>query len=209
MRCKFCSDFILRGSDTCLSCAKKILAGETLHLVGTSKKVAKAGGNPKPRKKAAANITSLTMEECRRLGWLVEKCEYWLASHIAQQIVSQVRMLEQQGPAADWAGVLRPLAQAVRKNPGVRKDIFGFIDALAITPKGILAIQSTTIENISARTTKIRDEHNATAVRWLESGNALEVWGWEKQERPAENGRYWQVVRREITMPMLSVPLPF
>jgi len=208
-KCKFCDAYILRSSDTCLDCAKKILAGETLSMIGGKVQKPKAISEKKPKKKPAANITTMTMDECRRLGYECEKCEYWLASHVAQDIVGKVRVLDQQGPAADWAGVLKPLAAAVRKNPGVRKDIFGFVDVLAITDEGLIGIQSTTAENVSARVKKIREEFPEIARRWLNSGNQIEVWGWKKYEKAGDNGRFWQVERRLISHASLVSTLPF
>lgn len=65
----------------------------------------------------------------------------------------------------------------------VRKDLFGFVDVLALRGEETLAVQATSADNVSARVHKICDAPTLAAVR--EAGWRIEVWGWGKK------GRYW------------------
>lgn len=60
----------------------------------------------------------------------------------------------------------------------IRKDLFGFIDILAIHTGRVLAIQATSYSNMSARCKKIAEHENIREVRKL--GWQIEVWGWRK-----------------------------
>ena len=61
----------------------------------------------------------------------------------------------------------------------IKRDLFGVIDIVAITPTGILGIQATGGGHNAARRDKILAEPRALA--WLQAGAALAVWNWEKQ----------------------------
>lgn len=67
-----------------------------------------------------------------------------------------------------------------------RIDAFGFVDILALRDNEILAVQTTSATNVSARVRKITDHENIAAVR--KAGIRVEVWGWVKRK----NGR-WEV----------------
>ena len=61
----------------------------------------------------------------------------------------------------------------------VRQDLFGFCDILCISPaRGILAVQTTSGNNVSARMEKIRQEPKAAL--WLACGGRIQVHGWRK-----------------------------
>ena len=59
-----------------------------------------------------------------------------------------------------------------------RKDLFGFIDLVALHPMrlGLLAIQTTSGSNVSARVKKIAE--NKASLLWLRCGNRIHVHGW-------------------------------
>jgi len=60
-----------------------------------------------------------------------------------------------------------------------RNDLFGFIDVLAIRGDEILAVQTTSGDNVSARIQKIRGIQ--AAKLWLESpSRKIHVHGWRK-----------------------------
>ena len=61
----------------------------------------------------------------------------------------------------------------------IRKDLFGFIDLLAIREGETLAVQATSYSNVSARVAKIAESDNIAAVR--AAGWRVEVWGWHKK----------------------------
>ena len=63
----------------------------------------------------------------------------------------------------------------------IRQDLFGFIDIVCLRggDSGILAIQTTSTSNTSARVKKILD--NPIHSLWLGSGNRISVHGWSKK----------------------------
>ena len=60
----------------------------------------------------------------------------------------------------------------------IRKDLFGFIDLMAIKDEQTLAIQATSYSNMSARVKKIEASEHLTAVR--KAGWSIWVIGWRK-----------------------------
>jgi hypothetical protein len=61
----------------------------------------------------------------------------------------------------------------------VRQDLFGFIDILAINDDGeVLAVQTTSYTNISARVKKIAENEHIGRVR--KANWRIEVHGWRK-----------------------------
>lgn len=73
-----------------------------------------------------------------------------------------------------------------------RQDLFGVFDILGIGPGLILAVQTTTKANLSARRKKMLAEPNVRS--WLEAGGKIELHGWFKQ------GRRWQVKVEGMTL---------
>jgi hypothetical protein len=76
-----------------------------------------------------------------------------------------------------------------------RKDLFGFVDIIAITPGGILGIQATSGSNVAARRTKIHTLHVPVLEAWIAAGGKVEVWGWSKRKKRGADGKFWQVRR--------------
>jgi carbonic anhydrase len=62
----------------------------------------------------------------------------------------------------------------------IRRDLFGFVDVLAIKGTDTLAVQTTSAGNVSARVRKIADAPTVTAVR--EAGWIIHVHGWRKHK---------------------------
>ena len=60
----------------------------------------------------------------------------------------------------------------------IRRDLFGFIDVLAIRGKEIIGVQSTSYANTSARVKKIAESEHVGAVR--EANIQIAVHGWRK-----------------------------
>jgi hypothetical protein len=81
---------------------------------------------------------------------------------------------------------------------GIRQDLFGFIDIIAICtdpPEGIIAVQSCTTQ-FAEHKAKILG--NSNAVLWLQAGGRIQLWGWRKLK---EGGRLrWQPRVEEITL---------
>jgi hypothetical protein len=63
----------------------------------------------------------------------------------------------------------------------IRQDLFGFIDLLALKGKEVLAVQTTTAGNMSARVKKIGDHENVGPVR--EAGWTIHVHGWHQDDK--------------------------
>lgn len=66
----------------------------------------------------------------------------------------------------------------------IRRDLFGFIDILAIGNGEIVAVQTTSDSNVASRVQKITDHANLGPVR--KAGIRIIVHGWRK----AANGRW-------------------
>jgi hypothetical protein len=84
------------------------------------------------------------------------------------------------------------LAEVVEKTiPRVfiKKDLYGFIDILAIRDGEILGVQATSGSNVSSRVDKIANHDNVGAVR--KAGIRIHVHGWRKNSK-----RRW--VLREV-----------
>ena len=63
----------------------------------------------------------------------------------------------------------------------IRQDLFGFIDILALKGKEVLAVQTTTATNMSARVIKIGNSEYAGVVR--EAGWTIHVHGWHQDDK--------------------------
>jgi hypothetical protein len=62
---------------------------------------------------------------------------------------------------------------------GIRQDLFGFIDIIAIDPeRGIVAIQSCG-QDFSGHIRKLTEERNEAVFEWLRHA-PCELWGWRK-----------------------------
>ena len=60
----------------------------------------------------------------------------------------------------------------------LRQDLFGFIDIVALSAIGIIAVQTTSGANMAARIAKI--QALPAAKTWLDSGGLIIVHGWRK-----------------------------
>jgi hypothetical protein len=76
---------------------------------------------------------------------------------------------------------------------GVRKDLFGCIDIIAVRrgEPGVLGVQCTTAKNMSARINKAKGQGDLRT--WIAAGNRFSVFGWHKR------GGKWQVKIVELT----------
>ena len=62
---------------------------------------------------------------------------------------------------------------------GIRQDLFGFIDIIAIDPRfGIIAIQSCG-QDFAGHARKLTEERNEAVFEWLKHARC-ELWGWRK-----------------------------
>ena len=88
-----------------------------------------------------------------------------------------------------------------------RKDVFGFIDIIALDPekKETWGIQCTSTGNMNARVKKILTECRDAALIWLKAGNHIEVIGWSKTG-PAGKRKLWNAKRRTILLEDFTQP---
>lgn len=59
-----------------------------------------------------------------------------------------------------------------------RRDLAGFIDVICLGENEVIAVQTTSISNVSARVKKIAEHENVAAVR--KAGIRIVVMGWGK-----------------------------
>lgn len=93
--------------------------------------------------------------------------------------------------------LVQNVEQTIPGTRGIKRDLYGFIDFLAINPQETLAIQATSRSNMSARRSKILGEKRENSRDWLSCpGRRLEVWGWGWDEK----GKTWSLRTVEITL---------
>ena len=63
-----------------------------------------------------------------------------------------------------------------------RKDLFGFIDFVALGPGRSVAVQTTTYKHRAEPVRKIKEERRENALAWLAAGNQIVVYGWKDGE---------------------------
>jgi hypothetical protein len=73
--------------------------------------------------------------------------------------------------------------------PPISRDFLGCIDIIVVSHRepGVLAIQATSLPNLSARLAKARSKPELRI--WLKAGGRFEVWGWILRTG------HWQVKR--------------
>ena len=74
----------------------------------------------------------------------------------------------------------------------IRKDLYGFIDIIALKGKETLAVQTTSAGNMSARCKKIADHENVGVVR--EAGWTIHVHGWHQDDK-----RKWHCKVKDVS----------
>jgi hypothetical protein len=77
----------------------------------------------------------------------------------------------------------------------IKRDLFGFIDIVALMDKRVVGIQATSASNVSARIKKIKEECFAKAHDWLVCGGRIQVWGWGRQKVKRGGKAYVYVLR--------------
>jgi hypothetical protein len=85
---------------------------------------------------------------------------------------------------------------------GVRQDLFGIIDVIALDPvRGVVGVQSCG-QAFAQHERKLLEERADECIDWLSTpGTALELWGWRKVKL-ARGGKAmrWQPRIREFTL---------
>ena len=88
-----------------------------------------------------------------------------------------IRALKQQGCIC---GVVERFNAFVGPH-GIRQDLFGFVDVIALLPDGIAAIQCCAGSGHAAHRQKILE--NEVAPEWLKSGGVIQIWSWRKVKK--------------------------
>ena len=86
---------------------------------------------------------------------------------------------------------------------GIRQDLFGIIDILALDPKrGVIGIQVCSGSSWAKHFMKMTMEKIQDTYDWLSTpGTALELWGWRKvKAKRGGKAMLWQAKVREIVM---------
>ena len=87
---------------------------------------------------------------------------------------------------------------------GIRQDLFGFLDILALDPvRGVLGVQACG-SAFSGHVGKLTEERAGPVIEWLRTpGTALELWGWRKVKVKVKRGgkaTIWAPRVREFTL---------
>jgi hypothetical protein len=85
---------------------------------------------------------------------------------------------------------------------GIRQDMFGIIDVLALDPeRGVLGIQCCAGSGFNAHLKKITVEHYQETLDWLSTpGTSLFIWAWRKVKvKRGGKAMTWQPRVKEIT----------
>lgn len=95
------------------------------------------------------------------------------------------------------AGYLAEVTEKYNSFIKQRKDLFGFIDVLAVKGNEVLAVQTTSGSNVSARIEKIRSLQSHEL--WLASPNRrIVVHGWRKVGAKGKR-KLWECREVEVT----------
>lgn len=88
---------------------------------------------------------------------------------------------------------------------GIRQDLFGFIDLIAMSPdEGIIGVQSCG-SSFSEHRKKIFEERPAECIEWLKCGGKVELWGWRKvKEKRGGKRMIWKPRIEKITLDMFE-----
>lgn len=89
-----------------------------------------------------------------------------------------------------------------------RKDLFGFIDFIAIGESRCIGVQCCARSGIASHRRKIIDECSDAAIQWLRCGNYIEIHGWDRAKEPLKTKDGHRMRRRvkvcKITTDMLD-----
>jgi len=85
---------------------------------------------------------------------------------------------------------------------GVRRDLFGFLDVIALDPvRGITGVQCCARSGHAAHRRKILEDCTEAAMAWLECGGKVEIWSWAKQKvKRGGKAVRWTPKVEEITL---------
>lgn len=144
-----------------------------------------------------------TTAEMDRRGWAWSRCEHfqymgdpadkgrrealaWVAGLLmnADRVSDKAKdgarpLLHMRSQILAASPPVRLDAEGKPQPPGIRRDLFGFADFIALDGRpGSLLLQVTTGGEVARRLEKIR--RIPAARTWLLAGNRIEVWGWRE-----------------------------
>lgn len=93
-------------------------------------------------------------------------------------------------------GYLVAITERWNQYAKVRQDLFGFIDLLAVKGDTILAVQTTSGDNVSARLDKINNEPRA--LLWLAPSRKILIHGWRRVGARGKR-KLWECREIEVT----------
>ena len=168
-----------------------------------------------------ANATQRSLAWLADNGYLADVAERWVPrierrpDTYAQTLAEQLdRIANEFGGGRPWgeaieagAAKLRAMAEGPFYLPGGhRKDLFGFIDILAISDKTTVAVQATSRAKTTEHIRKYRrdDKVRAAILKWISKpSRAFVIFGWARKEIPNAKGsgthRRWFVEERWVT----------
>jgi hypothetical protein len=82
---------------------------------------------------------------------------------------------------------------------GIRIDLFGCIDIIALVNGQIVGVQATSYTNHSAHVKKALEQENL--VKWLQCGGRFEIWSWKKTTPKGTKLVRWEPRIEEIKLP--------
>lgn len=105
-----------------------------------------------------------------------------------------IRALKQDGA---HCGVVERFNRFVGPH-GIRQDLFGFVDLIALSADGIIGVQCCAGSGHAAHKQKIME--NEIAPEWLKSGGRIQIWSWSKKKlKRGGKALRWQPRVEEIT----------
>jgi len=96
-------------------------------------------------------------------------------------------------------GAMVQLVETTNVWSGTKKDLFGFLDVLALYPGRIVGIQVTGGGNLSARRKKILGERRKQSLAWLHAGGEVLIHDWRKT-KPRRGGKALRWTCREVAI---------
>ena len=117
---------------------------------------------------AKTRPTQRTLKALKDDGRICAIVEKWVPMHQKREEGSGPG-----GPGAGGSWAERPM--------GFRKDLFGFIDIIALDPeKGIVGIQSCGQAFSEHALTILNSDATENVIEWLKAGGKVELWSWRK-----------------------------
>lgn len=114
-----------------------------------------------------------------------------------------LRSLRQQGMIVDTCE--RWIPNPKHPGGGFRKDLFGFVDIIALGPYGIVGIQSCGQDFKSHYEKLTNSDTTEYVIEWLKAGAYLQLWGWRKIKRKrGGKAMVWSPRIKKITLETLK-----